>query len=154
MRNPNNPPKRVTWGEQSTDEMGSLILSVVPKNAADLDVIARRDCGVRPDARAAGRQSAAVRQLGHGGRGERAARRGHAGQDRGALRVAHRSGESGERAVGPRRTARDEPRWNTGAVRRQPAPLLYASSGQLAAVVPYSVDGKLGHAGAGEERRR
>jgi hypothetical protein len=28
-RNPSNPPKRVTWGEQSTDEMGSVGLLVV-----------------------------------------------------------------------------------------------------------------------------
>ena len=32
-------PKRVRWGENSTDEMGSLILNVVPKEAADIDVL-------------------------------------------------------------------------------------------------------------------
>ena len=56
LRNPNNPPKRVTWGEQSTDEMGSMILSVVPKNAADLELLrAPRLCrtSLRPCRRSA-----------------------------------------------------------------------------------------------------
>lgn len=35
--NPNNPPVRVRWGRQSTDEMGSVTLLVVPKNAEDGD---------------------------------------------------------------------------------------------------------------------
>src|SRR5207253_1434917 len=34
--NPNSPPKRVTWGEQTVDEMGSLILNAVPHVAANL----------------------------------------------------------------------------------------------------------------------
>jgi uncharacterized protein (TIGR03437 family) len=36
--NPSSPPRRVTWGEQSTDEMGSLILTVVPRTANDFSV--------------------------------------------------------------------------------------------------------------------
>ena len=36
-RNPNNPPKRVTYGELSSDEMGSLWMQVIPRRAADLD---------------------------------------------------------------------------------------------------------------------
>jgi len=35
-RQPSSPPKEVRWGEQTTDEMGSLILVVVPKNHADM----------------------------------------------------------------------------------------------------------------------
>lgn len=35
FRNPNSPPKRVVWGENSFDEMGSLILNVVPSQAVD-----------------------------------------------------------------------------------------------------------------------
>lgn len=35
-RNPTNPPKRVQWGEQSTDEMGGLGLQVVAANDEDL----------------------------------------------------------------------------------------------------------------------
>jgi hypothetical protein len=35
-RNPNHPPERVTWGEQSTDEMGSLTLQVMAVDEGDL----------------------------------------------------------------------------------------------------------------------
>jgi len=35
-RNPNQPPQRVKWGEQSTDEMGSMTLLVVPAVANEL----------------------------------------------------------------------------------------------------------------------
>ena len=35
-RNPSNPPVRVTWGEQSKDEMGSVTLIAVPHDEADL----------------------------------------------------------------------------------------------------------------------
>ncbi len=34
-RNPSNPPVRVTWGEESKDEMGSITLRVVARNEAD-----------------------------------------------------------------------------------------------------------------------
>jgi hypothetical protein len=34
--NPSSPPKRVTFGEQSTDEMGSVTIEIVPVNEADL----------------------------------------------------------------------------------------------------------------------
>lgn len=40
-RNPSNPPVRVRWGEQSTDEMGSITLHVLPKRASDLDALRR-----------------------------------------------------------------------------------------------------------------
>lgn len=36
-RNPSSPPVRVKWGEESTDEMGSVTLQVVPKDEAELD---------------------------------------------------------------------------------------------------------------------
>jgi hypothetical protein len=35
-RNPSNPPMRVTWGEESTDEMGSMSLQIVPVRPGDL----------------------------------------------------------------------------------------------------------------------
>ncbi|MCB1097999.1 MAG: tetratricopeptide repeat protein [Verrucomicrobiae bacterium] len=35
-RNPNNPPQRVTYGELSSNEMGSLWIQVLPRRAADL----------------------------------------------------------------------------------------------------------------------
>jgi mono/diheme cytochrome c family protein len=43
--NPNSPPRRVRWGRESTDEMGSITLLVTPADEADrtvlLDAIAR-----------------------------------------------------------------------------------------------------------------
>jgi hypothetical protein len=40
-RNPSSPPRRVTWGEQSTDEMGSVGIQVVAANEADLPALQR-----------------------------------------------------------------------------------------------------------------
>jgi hypothetical protein len=39
--NPNSPPKRVTWGEQTTDEMGSLIFNCVAADEADKPALAK-----------------------------------------------------------------------------------------------------------------
>ncbi|MCU1325667.1 MAG: hypothetical protein JWN34_1037 [Bryobacterales bacterium] len=39
FRNPFSPPRRVKWGENSTAEMGSLILNVVPKQATDTSTL-------------------------------------------------------------------------------------------------------------------
>jgi len=38
-RNPSSPPTRVTWGEQSKDEMGSVSLIAVPHDEADLRTV-------------------------------------------------------------------------------------------------------------------
>jgi mono/diheme cytochrome c family protein len=38
-RNPSNPPQRVTWGEQSTDEMGSVSLQVIAARQTELPVL-------------------------------------------------------------------------------------------------------------------
>jgi hypothetical protein len=38
-RNPSNPPKRVTWGEESFDEMGAVTLAVQAVNKADEPVL-------------------------------------------------------------------------------------------------------------------
>jgi hypothetical protein len=43
-RNPSNPTIRVTWGEQSKDEMGSVFLQGVPHDEADLQLL-RNDYG-------------------------------------------------------------------------------------------------------------
>jgi tetratricopeptide (TPR) repeat protein len=40
-RNPNRPPKRVTFGQTSASEMGTLWLQVVPRDAKDLAVLER-----------------------------------------------------------------------------------------------------------------
>jgi len=39
--NPNVPPKRVRWGRETTDEMGSITLLVVPKREQDLELLQR-----------------------------------------------------------------------------------------------------------------
>jgi len=38
--NPSMPPKRVTFGEQSTDEMGAVTIEMVPVNERDLPAYA------------------------------------------------------------------------------------------------------------------
>jgi Flp pilus assembly protein TadD/mono/diheme cytochrome c family protein len=38
-RNPHSPPRRVTWGQKSSNEMGDLWIQVVPRNAADLQIL-------------------------------------------------------------------------------------------------------------------
>jgi hypothetical protein len=40
-RNPNSPPKRVTWGPGSGDEMAGLHIQVIPDNMADLPELGR-----------------------------------------------------------------------------------------------------------------
>jgi tetratricopeptide (TPR) repeat protein len=40
-QNPSRPPKRVTYGPNSTDEMGDLILQVLPGTAEDRDLLER-----------------------------------------------------------------------------------------------------------------
>jgi hypothetical protein len=35
-RNPNSPPRRVTWGPGTTDEMAGLHVQVIPENSEDL----------------------------------------------------------------------------------------------------------------------
>jgi len=39
IRNPSNPPKRVTWGEQTTNEMSVAILQLAPVNEDDLSTV-------------------------------------------------------------------------------------------------------------------
>ncbi len=38
-RNPSSPPKRVTWGEASTEEMGSLIFTALAADEADVPAV-------------------------------------------------------------------------------------------------------------------
>jgi tetratricopeptide (TPR) repeat protein len=40
-RNPHTPPRRVTWGQRSTDEMGALWLEVTPRRGEDAAPLAR-----------------------------------------------------------------------------------------------------------------
>ena len=41
VRNPHQPPQRVLFGTQTTDEMGELWLQVLPKNPGELALLAR-----------------------------------------------------------------------------------------------------------------
>ena len=40
-RNPNRPPKAVTFGQRTSDEMAELWFQVVPRNQADRDLLTR-----------------------------------------------------------------------------------------------------------------
>lgn len=46
FRNPSNPPKRVKWGEQTTDEMSIALLHLVPVHEDDMDKL-RKEQGKR-----------------------------------------------------------------------------------------------------------
>jgi hypothetical protein len=48
VRNPNSPPKQVTYGEQSSDEMAELWFQVLVENAADRAVLIR-DYSIKTD---------------------------------------------------------------------------------------------------------
>ena len=41
IRNPNQPPKRVQFGLQTTDEMGELWFQLLPRNLSDLAILSR-----------------------------------------------------------------------------------------------------------------
>jgi tetratricopeptide (TPR) repeat protein len=38
-RNPHSPPRRVTWGQRSSDEMGDLWIQVVPRHSTELEIL-------------------------------------------------------------------------------------------------------------------
>ncbi len=38
-RNPTNPPRRVRWGKESTDEMGSMTLQVIAAREAEFPML-------------------------------------------------------------------------------------------------------------------
>jgi hypothetical protein len=55
-RNPNQPPKRVAYGLESSDEMGELWLQLIPRNAADGEILQKHELQTHalPDAIALG----------------------------------------------------------------------------------------------------
>jgi uncharacterized protein (TIGR03437 family) len=142
--NPFSPPQRVKWGEQSTDEMGSLILDVLPHVESDLgllrlavvaySVVQAPQVGNKPLF-----VSSAIVDGASGQPGK---------VTPGKIVVLYGSRVGPSTLTGAQLTS-------DGRVATQlagtevlfdgtPAPLLYAASGQLAAVVPYGVDGKIG----------
>jgi uncharacterized protein (TIGR03437 family) len=143
-RNPNSPPKLVHWGENSTDEMGSLILGVVPRQAADIDILRNANLvflltpvplvGNRPLLVSSGMVDGASTQAGAVTPGKI------------VVLYGSRIGTSTLTSA----TLTGDGRISTSLGGTEvlfdgvPAPLLYSSSGQVAAVVPYAVDGRLG----------
>jgi uncharacterized protein (TIGR03437 family) len=144
FRNPNSPPKRVTWGENSTDEMGSLLLNVVPKNAADLSTLQTASIvyvltpvplvGNKPLFISSGIVDGASTQPG--------------AVTPGKIVVLYGSRLGPATLTGLTVGGDGRVATNTGGTQvlfdGVPAPILYTSAGQVAAVVPYAVDGKLG----------
>ncbi len=144
IHNPNSPPKRVTWGEQSTDEMGSLILNVVPKDPNDTTAVRVSELafvltpvpqvGNKPLFVSSGMVDAASAQPG--------------AVTPGKIVVLYGSRIGPANLTGAQLGADGRLATNLGGTQvlfdGAPAPLLYASSGQVAAIVPYGVDGKLG----------
>jgi hypothetical protein len=45
IRNPNQPPQRVSWGAGSTDEMAGLHIQVIPRNEADMHELGMAEWG-------------------------------------------------------------------------------------------------------------
>jgi len=142
-RNPNSPPKRVKWGEQSTDEMGSLLLNVVPKNAADIGVLRNSTIayvltpvplvGTKPLFVSSGLVDAASGQAGAITPGKIVVLY---GSNLGAASLAVGGVTAGklDKLAGSTQVMFDD----------VPAPILYASKDQVAAIVPYAIDGRTG----------
>jgi uncharacterized protein (TIGR03437 family) len=144
LRNPANPPRRVTWGGQSNDEMGSLILSVVPKDPNDLTFI-RVMTGIyalTPAPQVGNKPLFISSGMVDGASGQPGA------VTPGKIVVLYGSRLGPPSLATAQLTA--DGRVATDLSGAQilfdgvPAPLLYATSGQVAAIVPYSVDGKSG----------
>jgi len=144
LRNPNHPPKRVQWGEQSTDEMGSLILNVVPKVASDIDALRIvsvayvltpvPQVGNKPLFLSSGMVDGASTQPG--------------AVTPGKIVVLYGDRIGPATLAGPQLGTNGRLATSLGGTQvlfdGTPAPLLYASNGQVAAIVPYGLDGKLG----------
>lgn len=144
IRNPNSPPKRVKWGENSTDEMGSLLLNVVPKTAADITQLRGASVayllrsvplvGTRPLLVSSGVVDGASAQPGPVTPGKIVVLYG--------------------RSLGPSTLVQASPtsdgKFPGSLAGTQvlfdgtPAPLVYTSAGQLAAIAPYALEGKNG----------
>jgi uncharacterized protein (TIGR03437 family) len=143
-RNPNTPPQRVKWGEQSTDEMGSLILNVVPAQSGDIDTLQGATIvyiltpvplvGNKPLLISSGIVDGASAQPGAVTPGKIVVLYGD--------RIGSPSLATAQLGADGRLST------NLGGTQvlfdGVSAPLLYSSASQVAAVVPYEVDGKLG----------
>jgi uncharacterized protein (TIGR03437 family) len=143
-RNPTSPPKRVTWGEQSTDEMGSLIVNVVPRQDSDYtplqaatlvySITRAPQVGNRPLFVSSGMVDGASTEPG--------------AVTPGKIVVLYGSRIASETPAAAQFGGNGRLATELGGTQvlfdGVPAPLLYTSSGQLGAVVPYAVEGKSG----------
>ncbi|MDQ1474011.1 MAG: hypothetical protein QOJ99_5491 [Bryobacterales bacterium] len=128
-KNPFSPVKGVRWGENSTDEMGSLILNVVPRVPSDITALRNAVvANVIPAAPAVGSKPLFI----------------SAGVVDGA------SAQAGAVSPGKILALYGDRLGSAGLANTQvlfddtPAPLLYSSAGQLTAIAPYALDGKTG----------
>jgi len=143
FRNPNSPPRLVTWGENSTDEMGSLLLNVVPVKQADSQTLRTAllvyslttlpAVGSKPLFISSGVVDGASAKSAPVSPGKVVVlygnRMGPANLTSGQVANGKLAAEAGGTQV---------------LFDGVPAPVLYSSAGQVAALVPYSVEGKAG----------
>ena len=143
-RNPNTPPKTVRWGENSTDEMGSLLLNVLPRQAGDIALLQTASIvyvltpvplvGSKPLFVSSGIVDGASAQPG--------------AVTPGKIVVLYGSRLGPATLTGASIGGDGKVATNAGGTQvlfdGVPAPILYTSSGQVAAIVPYAVDGKPG----------
>lgn len=144
LRNPFYPPKEVKWGENSTDEMGSLILNVLAHQQSDLGALrvatvayllsSVPQVGNKPLFVSSGVVDGASTQPGTVTPGKIVVLYGE--------RVGPANLTSAQVGSDGRVAS------NLGGTQvlfdGNPAPLLYTSSGQIGVIVPYEVDGHLG----------
>ncbi len=143
FRNPYNPPQRVKWGENSFDEMGSLILNVVPRQQTDSTTLRNRvlsytltqapQVGNKPFLISAGIVDGASAQA--------------SPITPGKVTVIY--GERlGPAALATGQVSSGKVTTNAGGTQvlfdGVPAPVLYSSAGQVAVLAPYALDGKAG----------
>jgi uncharacterized protein (TIGR03437 family) len=142
-KNPFTPARRVKWGENSTDEMGSLILNVVPTRQSDsgtlrlaaVAYVSQRATavGAKPLFISAGVVDGASAQAGAVTPGKVVVlygdRMGPAALSGGQITGGKLATDLGGTQI---------------LFDGTPAPLLYTTAGQLGAIVPYKLDGKTG----------
>ncbi len=141
--NPFNPPQLVSWGEDSTNEMGSLLLNVLPHVQTDLTTLnnaiyayslaSAPAVGNKPLFIGAGVVDAASAQTGAVSPGKVVVLYGS------RLGPATLAGSQVSNGVLSNSLAGAQVLFDG-----IPAPLLYSSAGQVAAIVPYAVDGRVG----------
>jgi uncharacterized protein (TIGR03437 family) len=141
--NPFSPPKEVKFGENSTDEMGSLILNVLPHQQSDLTALETSllvytlkpaaAVGNKPLFISSGVVDAASEQSGAVSPGKIVVLYGNRLAQTGLTNAQVSGGKLATSLAGAQ-----------VLFDGTPAPLVYTTAGQVAAVVPYAVNGKAG----------